>query len=168
MSAASPELLGRLLDEHGPALVLYAQQWCETPEDVVQEALLLLVKQAALPDNVVGWLYRVVRNEAISAVRSSGRRAKREAAAAHSAEPWFQPTEGQRLDADVATRALADLPVEQRETIVARLWGGLAFDQIADVTGSTKSTVYRWYERGLAALRERLGICPEKRSGSMT
>ena len=169
MSAASPELLGRLLDEQGAALVLYAQQWCETPEDVVQEAFLLLVKQAVLPENVVGWLYRVVRNRAISESRCSGRRARREAAAAHSAEPWFEPIQGERLDAAAATRALEHLPVEQRETIVARLWGGLAFDQIADLTGSPKSTVYRWYERGLAALRERLGICPEKKkTGSKT
>jgi len=167
MSTASPELLGRLLDEHGPALVLYAQQWCETPEDVVQEAFLALVRQTALPENLVGWLYRVVRNGALSVSRASGRRTKREAAAAHAVEPWFEPREGERLDAAEATRALECLPIEQRETIVARLWGGLSFDQIAALTGSPKSTVHRWYERGLAALRERLGICPEKkRSGS--
>ena len=117
MSAASPELLGRLLDEHGAALVLYAQQWCETPEDVVQEAFLALVRQAALPENLVAWLYRVVRNEALSASRSSGRRARREAAAAHAGEPWFEPREGERLDAAAATRALERLPIDQREII---------------------------------------------------
>jgi len=169
MSRASPELLGRLLDEHGAALVLYAQQWCETPEDVVQEAFLALVRQAALPENLVAWLYRVVRNEALSASRASGRRSKREAAVAHAGEPWFEPREGERLDAAAAARALERLPIEQRETIVARLWGGLSFDQIAELTGSAKSTVHRWYERGLATLRERLGICPQKKkTGSTT
>jgi len=168
MSTASPELLGRLLDKHGPALVLYAQQRCQTPEDVVQEAFLLLMRQPSLPENLVGWLYRVVRNAAISASRSAGRRARREATAAHAVEPWFEPREGDRLDAAAATRALEHLPAEQRETIVARLWGGLPFDQIAELTGSPKSTVHRWYERGLAALRERLEICPEKRSSSRT
>jgi RNA polymerase sigma-70 factor (ECF subfamily) len=167
MSAAGPELLGRLLDEHGAALVLYARQWCETPEDVVQEAFLALVRQAVLPENLVAWLYRVVRNGALSASRSSGRRSKREAAVAHAAEPWFEPREGERLDAAEATRALEHLPIEQRETIVARLWGGLSFDEIAALSGSPKSTVHRWYERGLATLRERLAVCPEKkRSGS--
>ena len=168
MSKASPELLGRLLDEHGPALVLYAQQRCETPEDVVQEAFLLLVQQTVLPDNVVGWLYRVVRNEAISAARSSGRRARREAAVACSGEPWFEPREGDRLDAAAATRAMADLPVQERETIVARLWGGLSFDEIAELVGSSKSSVHRWYEQGLASLRGRLGTCPEKKTESQT
>ena len=30
--------LGRLVDRHASALELYARQWCEAPEDVVQEA----------------------------------------------------------------------------------------------------------------------------------
>ena len=64
MSAVGPELLTRLIDEYGPALVLYARQWCNAPEDVVQEALLRLVEQPALPKDVLAWLYRVVRNAA--------------------------------------------------------------------------------------------------------
>lgn len=47
MAGIGPEILTRLLDEHGAALVLYAQQWCDTPEDVVQEAFLALVRQPA-------------------------------------------------------------------------------------------------------------------------
>ena len=64
MNPVGPELLARLLDEHGAALTLYARQWCQTPEDVVQEALLQLIRQPAAPENLVGWLYRVVRNGA--------------------------------------------------------------------------------------------------------
>ena len=40
-----PELLGRLFDDHAAALVLYARQWCATPEDVVQ----YIVSNAVLP-----------------------------------------------------------------------------------------------------------------------
>ena len=61
-----PEAFGRLVDEHTGALVLYARQWCSAPEDVVQEALLKLVAQTKAPDHPVAWLYRVVRNAAIS------------------------------------------------------------------------------------------------------
>lgn len=157
MDAVGPEQLTRLLDEHGHALVLYAQQWCDTPEDVVQEAFLKLVRQRAAPDSAVGWLYRVVRNGAISASRSAARRRHHEAAASHRDEPWFQPPQADRLDAATATLALRQLPIEQRETIVARIWGGLSFEQIAKLTGSSTSTVHRWYQAGLAALRERLG-----------
>jgi RNA polymerase sigma factor (sigma-70 family) len=163
MDAVGPELLTRLLDQHGASLVLYAQQWCDTPEDVVQEAFVRLMRQKAAPKNVVGWLYRVVRNGAISASRSRARRRRHEAAAAVCDEPWFDPAPSERLDADAATRALKRLPIDERETIVARLWGGLTFDEIARLTGSSTSTVHRRYQAGLAALRERLGAaCPKK------
>jgi RNA polymerase sigma factor (sigma-70 family) len=165
MSAVSPEYMARLLDEHGGALVLYARQWCATPEDVVQEAFLLLVRQSAVPENVVGWLYRVVRNSAISASRSSARRSHREKAVAHRGEPWFEAPEGSRLDALAATRALEQLPAEEREVVVARLWGGLSLEEIASLTGSSTSTVHRRYQTGLTELRERLGVtCPSKKN----
>ena len=119
--------------------------------------------QAEVPDNVVGWAYRVVRNGAISASRAARRRERRHAAAAQQETPWFEPSPGERLDAETATAALRQLPIEQRETIVARLWGGLTFQEIADLTGSSTSTVHRCYQAGLTALRERLSVpCPKK------
>ena len=168
MNTIGPEELARLLDEHGRGLVLYARQWCDTPEDVVQDALVLLVRQAKPPENTVAWLYQVVRNGAISALRSAGRRTRREAAVAHRTEPWFQPSESDRLDAEEAGRALAELPAEQREPIIFHLWGGLPFEQIAGMTGCSTSSAHRRYEKGLAALRERLGEqCPQKKKTKM-
>lgn len=162
MSPIDPGRLARLLDEHGPALVLYARQWCATPEDVVQEALLRLVDQRPAPERVVPWLYRVVRNGAISAARSASRRTRRESAAG-ARMPWFEPSEDQRLDAETAARALEELPDDQRETIVARIWGGLTLEEVAELTGTSTSTAHRRYQAGLAALRERMGVaCPEK------
>ena len=113
MSTLGPELLGPILDRHGGPLVLYARQWCASPEDVVQDALMHLMRQPELPKNVVGWLYRVVRNGAINASRSAARRAKREAAAARG-EAWFDVSPGQGLDAADATAALERLPIELR------------------------------------------------------
>src|SRR5438309_274546 len=78
----SPELLGRLLDEFGGTLVLYARRWTNQAEDCVQEALVELARQERTPDNPVAWLFRVVRNRALSAVRQSKRRERREVAAA--------------------------------------------------------------------------------------
>ncbi len=167
MNRAGPELLTKLLDEHAAALVLYARQWCRTPEDVVQEALVELARQAAVPDNVVGWLYRVVRNGAISAARSEARRSRRETLAAEARRPWFHAADGDRLDAAAATAALEQLPMDQRETIVARLWGGLSLAEVAELTGTSTATAWRRYQSGLAALRERLGVsCAEKKTSN--
>jgi RNA polymerase sigma factor (sigma-70 family) len=165
MGDIGPDILTRLLDEHGAALVLYAQQWCDTPEDVVQEAFLALVRQPTLPENIVGWLYRVVRNGAINASRTTRRRTKREAESAGKSQVWFNITLDDRLDAVEAARAMRQLPIEERETIVARLWGGLSFYEIAQLTGTSTSSVHRWYHAGLNTLRERLGvICPQKKN----
>jgi RNA polymerase sigma-70 factor (ECF subfamily) len=163
MNPLEPDELARLVDQYGAALVLYARQWCQCPEDVVQQAFVLLAQQGSAPASPAGWLYRAVRNGAISAARSASRRGRREAAVAHRGEPWFEVSEADRLDAQEATLALGRLPIEQRETIVARLWGQLSFEEIARLTGSSTSSVHRWYQKGLAALRERLGVsCPKK------
>jgi RNA polymerase sigma factor (sigma-70 family) len=158
-----PELLGQLVDEHAAALVLYARQWCAAPEDIVQEAFLKLVAQQKPPDSPVAWLYRVVRNGALSAARAARRRRHHEAVAAGRMPLWFTAAEGTALDLSAATAALGALPLEQREVIVAHLWGGLSFEQIAELVGCSSSTAHRWYGAGLSALRERLRIpCPTK------
>jgi len=110
----------------------------------------------AAPRNPLGWLYKVVRNGAISASRSERRRARRQAAVAHRGEPSFTPASGDGIDSAEAAEALEQLPIEQRETIVARIWGGLSLKDIAELTGTSTSTVHRRYRAGLEALREQL------------
>src|SRR5215210_477081 len=100
-----PEGLRRLLDAHAAALVLYARQWCATPEDVVQEAFLKLVTQRTPPERVVPWLYRVVRHGALTAARAARRRRHHEGAAAAHAPPWFTAAGPAGLDAEAAAAA---------------------------------------------------------------
>ncbi len=158
-----PDELARLVDKHAAALTLYARQWCGTPEDVVQTAFLKLVRQRVAPENLVAWLFRVVRNAAIDAGRSARRRQKYEHRAAGNAPLWFVPTEDPTgLDARTAAAALQQLPDEIREIMVAHLWGGLTFEQIAGMVGGSASTCYRRFALGLDLLREKLGEkrCP--------
>jgi RNA polymerase sigma factor (sigma-70 family) len=158
MDHVGPELLTRLLDEHGAPLVLYAQQWCTAPEDVVQDAMLQLVRQRPAPSDAAAWLYRAVRNGAISASRSSSRRSRHEATTADVRPAWFAAAEGEGLDAAAAVEALQVLPIELRETVVLRLWSDLSFDEIAKLTETSTSTAHRRYAEGLKALRDRLGV----------
>ena len=61
--------------------------------------------------------------------------------------------------------ALEELPEEQREVIIARLWGGLSFEEIGKINGTVTSTAHRRYQQGIAALREKLeGICPNMKT----
>ncbi len=158
MDHVGPDLLTRLLNEHGAPLVLYAQQWCATPEDVVQEAFVALARQRPAPADAAAWLYRAVRNGAISAARKSQRRALHESVAAEARPAWFAATDADGLDAAAAVVALEQLPIEVRETLVLRLWSDLSFDEIAKLTETSTSTAHRRYSQGLAALRAKLGV----------
>ena len=156
-----PEQLGRLFNEQAGALALYARRWCAAPEDVVQDAFVSLARQRAAPEQVVAWLYRVVRNGAIAASRRDRRRQRRErraAAGRPEAQPaaWFASADD-RVDAAEASRLLAGLDGETREVIVARLWGGLTFEQVARLSGCSLTTAHRRYQAGLTRLQERLG-----------
>ena len=156
-----PEELAGLLDRHGGALVLAARSWCACAEDVVQESFLKLASQRPPPQDPVAWLYRVVRNAAISASRSDRRRVRRETHAA-SAE-WFAPSDDDRIDADAATVAMSALPPEEREAIALHLWGGHNFAAIGELTGTSTATAHRRYVAGLTRLRQRLGEpCPSR------
>jgi RNA polymerase sigma factor (sigma-70 family) len=154
MRPLPPELLGHLYRQHAAALRLYARQWGGSADDVVQEAFVKLAQLATPPEQVVPWLYRVVRNAGLAMARSSARRRRRETQVS-SGEAWFSAVDD-RLDAEQATRILAELPLEQREVIVARLWGGLTFEEVAALTTCSLATAHRRYQAGLAALQERL------------
>ncbi len=153
--------LAQIVDEHAAALMLYARQFCAAPEDVVQDALLKLMSQAPAPNPVVPWLFRVVRNGALSAARSEQRRRRHEARAAREAPAWFVPHPDAALDAAAVAAALQSLPAETREVVTLHLWGGLSFAEIATVVDSSASSAHRRYAEALRHLRERLDSCPD-------
>lgn len=119
-----------------------------------------LAKQLPVPDDPLAWLARVVRNEAISQARASQRRLRREQLAATWHAAWFEPPQVDAValsSAEVET-ALRQLDEAVREVLVAHIWGGLTFRQIADAFGMPRSTVHRRYVTALEQLRGRLGL----------
>jgi RNA polymerase sigma-70 factor (ECF subfamily) len=162
----SPLDLARLIDAHAAPLVLYARQWCDAPEDIVQEAFVKLVRQGRAPEDAAAWLYRVVRNGALDAAKMARRRHQHESGAARPVR-WFVEPEVDGLDAETALAALERLAPEQREVIVARHWGDLSFEQIAAVAGCSASTAFRRYTAGVEELRKQLGVtCPSRSSNA--
>jgi RNA polymerase sigma factor (sigma-70 family) len=160
----TPTDLARLIDAHAAPLVLYARQWCDVPEDVVQEAFIKLVRHHRPPEDPVAWLYRVVKNGAIDTAKIARRRHRRESVAARPVR-WFVEPAVDGLDAETAVAALERLAPDQREVIVARHWGGLSFEQIAIAAGCSASTAFRRYTAGVEILRELLGVpCPNRSS----
>ena len=156
MGTIGGDELGRLFDAIAPALVLYARQWSDRQgaEDAVQEAFLSLARQAEPPEHPSAWLYQVVRNGLISSARSRKRSKDREVRSSRT-EAWFSAVDD-RIDAQQVAQSLAKLEPECREVIVARIWGGLTFDQIARLQGCSLTTAHRRYQAGLSQLHERL------------
>ncbi len=152
-----------LVREHLKPLVLFARQWDDVAaEDVVHDAFVRLaefVRDSKPPDNAAPWLYRVVRNGAIDRLRKKRQRSKHAESYARNGADWFAPRErnderlDHRLDGRMLTERLRELPLERREVIVAHLWGGLTFREIAELVGRPFSTVRRDFHKGLEAIR---------------
>jgi RNA polymerase sigma-70 factor (ECF subfamily) len=147
--------IAELFDRHAAALTLYARQWTTAPDDCVQEAFIELARQPEAPTSPAAWLYRVTRNRALNALRSARRRTTHEKAVGMARGEMNLKTANPelRLEAAELLRALAP---DQREIVVLRVWGGLAWQEIAELVGSSKSSAQRTYVQALEQLR-RLG-----------
>lgn len=136
--------------------MLYARQLCSDPEDAVQIAFIKLSGQPQWPEDCGAWLYRVVRNEALQQTRGDRRRRDREAAFAQFRVDWFTPDPGSGLDSAQAMQSLERLSRLQREIVTARIWGGLAFREIAQLVDVPLSTAHREYQQAITQLQTEL------------
>jgi len=153
MPSVDAALIAEMFDRHAAALALYAGQWTSAADDCVQEALVELARQPAPPDNPAAWLYRVVRNRALNASRAARRRSAHEQAAAGSRGEHRSCDGGPAARAELAD-ALSTLGATAREIVVLRVWGGLAWEEIAQLVGGSKSTAQRHYIQALGQLRK--------------
>lgn len=119
--------------ELGPALLAYARSILRDrarAEDVVQEVFLKLLSNPALalPADARPYLFRAVRNTSFNV-----HRAKMRAATHQKNQAGFTAPNGlSDLVPDLET-ALDDLPTEQRQVVVLRIWGELTLDEAAEI-----------------------------------
>ena len=163
-----PTVLEQLICDHSAALELYAAQWTTMPEDCVQDAFVKLAGHRPPPDQPIPWLYRVVRNRAVSLRRAHERRKRRESQVAAERPQWFTSARWSAAELQEVTAALTAIDADLREVVIARIWGGLSFEQIAQVLDVSTSTAHRHYQAGLMKLRERLGVPWNQNSISAT
>ncbi len=133
-------------------------------EDVVQDAFLGIWRSAHRFDPQRGtlrnWVLSIVHHRAISRLRRSARRARRDieiSSVEHALElpdTWEQVSLD--LERDAIRQALAQLPVEQRQTIELTYFGGLTQVEIAARMAVPLGTVKGRLRLGLAKLRAHL------------
>lgn len=140
-------------------------------EDVVQEAFARVFSRTERCDAdardlgaLDGFVRRTARNLALDHLRRRkvASDKAREAAAALLRPAGPEPGDG--VDAAAVSSALFDLPVEQREVVVLRVWEGLTFPEIAERTEVPLGTVHSRFRYALERLRSTFGAGREERS----
>lgn len=149
-------------DAHAARLVLYARQWLPDQadaEDAVQAGFVKFWRSRAVPDAAdLPLLFTAVRTAALDLAKSRRRRADREqrVAGGGAAAWWDGDTLAERERSEAVARAIAALPLEQREAVVLRIWGGLTFAEAARTLDENINTVAARYRAALAKLRHLL------------
>lgn len=161
------------IDQHEHRLVRYAQQFVvdlDRARDVVQDTYMKLCRyessskvgtqQRLSGSHLTKWLYKVCRNRAIDVARKENRM--------KSAPPnQFD----ERLDAQASTPDAAMLEQERQETLLAQIanlsanqqevlrlkfHGGLTYQEIAEITGLTRTNVGFLLHSAITKLRQRV------------
>lgn len=155
------ERIEELYQAHGPALLAYAVSFTadrQQAEDVLHHVFTKLIEGSAhLPEPPRPYLFRAVHNAALNTQRWWRR---------HTAlvddDPLFVSATADRESAIALQRALGELPRDQRQVVILRIWGELTLEECADVVGASPNTVASRYRYALAKLREKLAGAEEK------
>lgn len=157
-----PSACGELWRRHADSLLLYATTITgdrAAAEDVLQNVFVRLLAGAcpSALESESAYLFRAVRNEALNMLRS--RRAAARAFERLFDAPLHDP--GDTRDTAEFAREVAgvlmDLPREEREAVVLKIWSDLSFPDAAAVAGIPEKTLEHRYYRGLASLKQKLG-----------
>jgi RNA polymerase sigma-70 factor (ECF subfamily) len=146
----------RLYVELGPALLAYARSIVPSraeAEDALQQVFLKLITSNGLPHEPRPYLFRAVRNTCLNRRRSVAREL-----ACDTLEPamFTAPVglEAVRLEIE---DAIKELPLEQREVVTLKVWGGMTLEQVAQVLDVPLNTAASRYRYAVGKLRSRFG-----------
>ena len=121
-------------------------------EDVLQETFLALLQMARPTREPEHYCIRSFRNRALNYKRSLWRRLTRE----WESLRWFEKSPGESPAERAAMRCLAELPVEQREVIVLKIWNRCTFEEIGELLDVSPNTAAGRYRYGLQKIKFRL------------
>jgi RNA polymerase sigma-70 factor (ECF subfamily) len=160
---ATPDL-ERIYDEHAQALFAFLLNFTRDENDtrdLLQEIFTRLAREPGLLGGARderAFLIRLAHNAAIDLMRRRGTRRKYHDQFAGEEISIFAADE----NPDVAvfreslSRALAELPDDQRAVVHLKLWENLTFEQIATALDIPPNTAASRYRYGLDKMRERL------------
>ncbi len=144
----------RLLYERQAArLILYGRALGlshSEAEDVLQETFLTMLKLQSPPSNPECYSLSCYRNYTFNYKRTLWRRIKRE----FESVSWFEQDSPDDTLSKLASKAIEQIPQEQREVIVLKIWHNLTFEEIGELLSISQNTVAGRYRYGLAKLKK--------------
>jgi RNA polymerase sigma-70 factor, ECF subfamily len=110
------------------------------------------MRQRQRPERAEHYCVRSFRNRALNYRRSLWRRIARELESNH----WFEPAEEESPEERAAMHSLEELPLEQREVIVLKIWHSRTFEEIGELLEISPNTAAGRYRYGLQKMKIRL------------
>jgi len=151
-SQREPSWCERLYEAKAAELILYGRALGLShgeAEDVVQETFVALLQRPQPPTQPERYCVRSFRNRALNCRRSLWRRLTREL----ESRRWFEREADETPQERAAMRCLAELPVDQREVIVLKIWHQYTFEELGELLELSPNTVAGRYRYGLQKLR---------------
>jgi RNA polymerase sigma-70 factor, ECF subfamily len=148
----TPAWCERLYQAKAAELILYGRALGLShaeAEDVLQETFLALLQRETPPAQPEWYCLRSIRNRAFNYRRSFWRRVAREL----ESQRWFERGPDETPAERAAMHCLAELPVEQREVIVLKLWHDCTYEEIGALLEVSPNTAAGRYRYGLEKLR---------------
>lgn len=141
-----------LYDAQAAALILYGRALGlshSEAEDILQETFVALLKLTEEPKQPTHYCLRAFRNRALNFRRNLWQRFAREL----ESRRWFESHSGETDVERNAMRCLEQLPPEQREVIVLKIWHDHTFEIIGELLELSPNTVAGRYRYGIQKLR---------------
>ena len=162
MSAATNHWCENLYAAKAAQLLLYGRALGlahSEAEDVLQETFTAFLQMDGPPVEPEHYCVRSFRNRALNHRRSFWRRLTREWESAR----WFEQDPDETPAERAAMRCLAELPVDQREVIVLKVWHGCTFEEIGGLLEISPNTAAGRYRYGLQKIKSKLeGVLYER------
>lgn len=160
LATGNKEALGEIYDAYAKGLFHYGLGMLFREQDAEDALHTVFLRMADLArrkelktDNLKGYLYRALRNEALSIIE---RRQMNEEKARMLSNGMMTSTEASPLEVLRVNEALKRLPVEQREVVTLKIFEDFTFREIAELTGEKLDTVASRYKYAVKKLEDML------------
>jgi RNA polymerase sigma-70 factor (ECF subfamily) len=152
---ASSDWSEKLYEAKATELILYGRALGLShaeAEDVLQETFLALIQRSYPPLRPEHYCVRSFRNRVLNYRRSLWRRLTREL----ESWRWFEKSTAESPAERAAMRCLAELPAEQREVIVLKIWHQYTFEEIGQLLETSPNTIAGRYRYGMQKIKLQL------------